>query len=223
MKAPFGWGGVPSGMNWLPEKGTLKRIISDGDKEAETNCRGCGYNTTDEERKFYGQYHFTDGYSNKPIFNLRHKASREIIRQYHYCTFCVEDAWYKRRFYWAPWLQNIDYKIHAVKVKLRDRVLKSSDYLYLVVKRETFEAQHYEEIHNAPYKEDEAGNRVYNEHEAEFNSLTKSIAEYRAAPRHLYLEALEGFGGMSDEPPCTRNLTTKQKKKLLKKLKVLCA
>ena len=185
-----------------------ERRFSSTKQEAETNCRGCGYNTTDEERAFYGQYQYDDEKSTK-----RH---RHIIRQYHFCTFCVEDAAYRHRFF-----KNLDYKIHQAKVRLRDKTLKSTGYLFLVVSKNQLEFAHYDEIHNAPYKVDDLDNRVYNQYESDFMLLEKSISEYRFQPRHLYLEALENFGGESDEPPCTRNLTVRQKKMLLKKLKSL--
>ena len=201
MKAPFGWPGVPRGLNSFPEKITLKRIISDGDKEAETNCRHCGYNTTDLERAYYGQI-------------ICDPETEEIIKQYHYCTFCAQEPWHKKN-----WWGGMDYKIHEAKVMLRITALKSSNHLYFKVLRQTLEETHYDEIHNAPYKEDDSGTRVYGESEAKFIDLTFKITECEAKPRHLYLEALEEFGGASDEPPCTRNLNKKQKKKLLRNLK----
>ena len=112
----------------------------------------------------------------------------------------------------------MDYRIHEAKVLLRLKVLKNSRYLLLSVLKDTLEKEHYDDIHHAPYKE-ENGRRVYNENEAEYTRLSEEIKDLGNRPRHLYLEALECFGGESDEPPCARNLTKKQKKKLLKNLK----
>lgn len=179
-----------------------QRKFENTNQESPYLCRGCGYNTTDEERKFYGQIQKDD--------------EDNIICQYHWCVFCVDVAIYKKRFF-----KSLDYKIHEEKVKLRYRWLKSSDYIYKWNIREVLDRDHYEEVHNAPYKQAANNLRIYNEYEAEYMKLTQDLSDLRNAPRHLYYEALETFGFESDEPPCTRNLDKKNKRKLLKKLRGL--
>ena len=163
--------------------------------EEETRCRGCGYNTTDEERKFYG---------------LRCGGI-----MYHYCTFCVEICtnFRKRLFF-----KSLDMKIHELKVRLRFTCLNER-YFELMKHIHELERDHWNDVHAAPYKSDDEGKRIFNEHEARYQNLSEELAAIRNRPRHLYLEALEGFGGQADEPPCTRNLNVKQKKQLLRNLK----
>ena len=180
----------------------MTQFVSTGDKEADTRCRRCGYNTTDEERKAYG------------IFQKDEDGN--ILKAYYHCVFCVESEWTRWKLF-----KSLDEKIHDAKIRLRKKYLHSGNYLYLTVLRAEHEKLHYDEIHNAPYKEDDFGFRAYNEHEFKFACMTEEIVECLNRPRHLYLEALEEFGGESDEPPCARNLSTVQKKKLLKKLKAL--
>lgn len=184
----------------------VNKFISTGDKEAQTNCRGCGYNTTNEERKFYGQI-------------IKDEETGEVIREYHYCTFCVENPNLVNSL-WANIFRGIDWRIHCKKIQLiKINNILTTEHLDIVRRIVLLESSHWDEIHDAPYKEDENGKRIYNQYEEEWNNLHGRLRDIRNKPRHLYLEALEEFGGASDEPPCTRNLTKKQKKKLLKKLK----
>src|SRR3990167_9788066 len=83
-------------------KELLERRFTTTNQEAETNCRGCGYNTTDEERYYYGLYGKDE--------------EGKVIKKYHFCVFCV-DHHYSR----LPLFKNIMQKIHFLKMKLRDK------------------------------------------------------------------------------------------------------
>ena len=168
----------------------------------ETLCRGCGYNTTDDERKQYGIVHKDD--------------EDNIVKQYHYCVFCSDNITIPKRFF-----KSVDFRIHLAKIGLRIKHLKSFEYVELAKDYSYLVGHHYDDIFNAPYKSDEEGNKILNQYEEEYESIEQQRTDISNAPRHLYLEALEEFGGVSDEPPCTRNLSKKQKRKLLRKL-LLC-
>jgi hypothetical protein len=173
---------------------------SAGDKESPYLCRGCGYNTTDQERKLFGQIHKDE--------------EGNIDRQYHWCTFCGPYVDYPVRIF-----QRLGDKIQAYKTRVKDQFWSNHKLLKRVNDLMAFEQMYYTEIHNAPYQEDENGVRVYNKHEEAYLIEFECLKNLASEPRRIYLELLEDLGGHTDEPPCTRNLSRSDQKKLLTRLR----
>jgi len=168
--------------------------------ETEYLCRGCGYNTTDLERSLYGQVAKDD--------------DGNITLQYHWCTFCCSAVpMYKK------WFKNIDDNIQIAKIKLLYKYVETTERYNVQTKLDNLLTHHAEDALNPPYITDDNGMKIVGEYEHLYNNHKHHLLEILNAPRHLYLESLEGFGGSGDTAPCTRNLADKQKRKLLKLLK----
>lgn len=190
------------------------RPINQSYDENETvkRCRFCGYQVTDQEKEERGKIH-------KGLYG-------SILAEYHSCVFCPEIPWHHpgntpevsrwerfKRFFSAD--QRISWQIHKLKIAIREAVFSTAQFKRLKARKDLLEKDFADQVFNAPYRSDVAGNKILNSHQIEHEKVCDELRELAQIPRQAYYDSLGKLGvSWDDEAPSTRKFDLRQKKKL---------
>lgn len=175
---------------------TRKLNIQYDENETISRCRMCGYVLTDQEKIASGPCGPEGNY---------------------YCVFCSISSfrgWPSKwqLFYWATF-KRADLKIHRLKEQIRESVYINDRCFRLSREIGILVQQHHAEVFPFKYSEEK------NEYQIRHEQLIQELKEFRDTARIAYYDSLAHFGDASDQPPCTRNLSKSQKRKLISFLK----